>query len=83
MKKTSGRRSRSRKKRREQIAVFAVLVVTVLIAVAGAAWFLAQKNTPSTEHMDASAYFNVPSAEEVTVCVTGTVCERKALRGTR
>ena len=82
MGRVSGGKSRKKAKQREKAAVGAVFILTFAVAAAGLIWFMKSSGKPSTEHMEAAAYFGEPSPDEVTVVTSDAVLPRKALRGT-
>ena len=69
----------SKKKRKSALPLVLVVFATIAAAAAGLIFFMKDSSAPSTEHLDAAAYFGMPAEDEKTVVITGEILSRKAV----
>ncbi|MBE5997372.1 MAG: hypothetical protein E7240_08490, partial [Lachnospiraceae bacterium] len=69
----------SKKKRKSALPLVLVVFATIAAAAAGLIFFMKDSSAPSTEHLDAAAYFGMPAEDEKTVVITGQILNRKAV----
>ncbi len=74
-----GKVSKSKKKKKSAFPLVLVVFATIAAAAAGLIFFMKDSGAPSTEHLDAAAYFGMPEADEKAVVISGEILPNKAV----